>query len=130
MDFFSSQFSKGLQRYWRRRSYQRLDGSGKKNPKTVRLGGNTRRSWKIRAIPKLRIKIYSPIKLLTRLRDAYMNAMLKLVGNTGSLQSGNAFGGKRIPRARTVKESSSDFEIRMVLEICKSIVASRDLAVV
>ncbi|XP_010252982.1 PREDICTED: uncharacterized protein LOC104594383 [Nelumbo nucifera] len=132
MEIFSVPFYGSLKRYMRRRRYQRLDGTvtGRKNMKIVRFGGNARRVWKIRAIPKLRLKICSPAKILVRLREAYMDMMLKLAGNVGYLNNNSIFGSKRIPKAREVKTVSSneEFEMRLVLEIYKSLLASRQLA--
>ncbi|KAH0887548.1 hypothetical protein HID58_063644, partial [Brassica napus] len=66
-------------RYWRRsRGYERLDGSTKKsNSDPTRK----RRFWKrIKIVRKLRVlKKTSPKKLLTRLRDSYVNMMGTLV---------------------------------------------------
>ncbi|KAF9623468.1 hypothetical protein IFM89_003052 [Coptis chinensis] len=125
-------FYGSLKRYWRRRQYQRIDGAITKNPKAIRLGGKRKRTWKIKLTPKLKwgLKIVSPIKLMAKLRDAYINMMLGLAGNVGSLSGDNFFGGKRIPRARKIsKVSKTDvFETKLIFEIYKALKASRELA--
>ncbi|KAK9118622.1 hypothetical protein Scep_016715 [Stephania cephalantha] len=74
----------------------------RRNLKVVRFGGekigeSTRRFWRIRAIPKLRFKFFNSIKLLAKVRDAYVNMMVGWVGND------SFFGDKRIPRAKQVE---------------------------
>ncbi|XP_057984002.1 uncharacterized protein LOC131168501 [Malania oleifera] len=125
-------FYGNLKRYWVRRRYHRLDGSVKnrKSMKVARLGdGRRRRLWKIKAIPKLRLKIASPLKLWHKLKDSYINMMLNLAGNVGQLNNGNAFGTKRIPKARKVPVvySNDEFENRLIFEIYKALTASREL---
>lgn len=44
-------------------------------PKVHRLGSKTKRSWGFR-MPKIRIRIVSPLTLLARLRDAYVRMMM------------------------------------------------------
>lgn len=114
----------------RRRGYNRLSPS-KRSLKIVRFGsGNSKRSWKIRIAPKLRlIKLVSPLKLFLRLKNAYVNMMLRLANNTNTSNSGNVFGEKRIPKARDapVSYSRSEFENRLMLEIYKSMVSSLEL---
>ncbi|XWS75508.1 hypothetical protein CRYUN_Cryun01aG0095500 [Craigia yunnanensis] len=122
-----------LKRYWRRSQYQRLNGEVIKNKnkvKITRLRGGSRRFWRIKAKPKVRWKIASPIKLLTKLKNAYMNMMINLAGNVGYLNTDNTFGGKRIPKARKVPMvySSNEFEERLVYEIYKALIATRELS--
>ncbi|KAK9118627.1 hypothetical protein Scep_016720 [Stephania cephalantha] len=136
-------FAGKLKRYLRKREYQRLDGPHEYQPSTKRStkvkitrfrGYSTstaknghRRVWKIIAIPKLRyLKIVSPIKLLKRLRDAYVNMMLGITGNAGD----SFFGNKRIPKARKVERvlKGDEFEMKLMVEMYKSLVASRRLA--
>ncbi|KAF9664008.1 hypothetical protein SADUNF_Sadunf17G0111300 [Salix dunnii] len=121
-------------RYWRRKRYQRLDGvitAGKKIT-VARLGGIPRRGWKVKAVPKLRIlksNIVSPLKLLSKLRNAYINMML---GLAGEVDGTNVFGNKRVPRGRQVKATypSEEFEKRLVYEIYKNLLATRELSAV
>lgn len=55
--------------------------------------------------------------------------MVRLAGNVGSLNGNNVFGGKRIPKARQVAKgySGDAFEARLIYEISKVLVASREL---
>ncbi|XP_059639791.1 uncharacterized protein LOC132282193 [Cornus florida] len=131
------ELSKGsVNRYWRRRRYRRLDAANRKNVQIVRFGGPRRRSWKIKIIPKLRlmkraISSASPMKLWARFKNAYINMMLNLAGNVGALNDGNVFRGKRIPTARqvpTAPYSNDEFENRLVFEIYKALMASRELS--
>ncbi|KAF9623467.1 hypothetical protein IFM89_003051 [Coptis chinensis] len=133
MEIISYPFNGSLKRYWRRRRYQRLDGAVTgKNMKVARLGGKRKSFWRVRTIPKLKwgFKIVSPIKLLRKVRDAYMNMMLGLAGNVGYLNGDNFFGGKRIPKARTISKASKveEFETKLIFEIYKALMASRELA--
>ena len=134
MDLVQSIFSGGLiKREWRRRRrYQRLDGTGRKNMKVTRFGkanGNSKRIWRIKAIPKLKLKILSPLKLWNKFKNAYMSMMIKLAGNVNSLNNGNVFGAKRIPKAREAKlgYTNTEFENRLIYEIYKSMVPSMEL---
>ena len=120
-----------LKRYWRRQRYERLHGSkrSRKNVQVVRLGDSpSTRVWRMRVIPKLRLKIVSPLRLWTKLKNAYMNTMLSLAGNVGHLSSSNVFGGRRIPKARKVplNYSFEEIENRLIIEIYKAL-ASREL---
>lgn len=125
-----------LKRFWRRRSYQRIDDETRirRNVKVTRFGGGERKkhSWKIKALPKLRFLMRpigsAPLKLLTKVKNAYMEMMLNLAGNVGSLTANNAFGTKRIPKERkvdTIAYSGYEVEERLVLEIYKALAASR-----
>ncbi|PIA63671.1 hypothetical protein AQUCO_00201190v1 [Aquilegia coerulea] len=133
MELISSPFSGSIKRNWRRRQYQRLDGSVNREDtmKIARLGGKRKRLWRIRAIRKLKLgfKTVSPINLLAKLRDSYINMMLGIAGNVGSLNCDSFFGGKRIPKARTVRKVSKaeEFETKLVYEIYKALMASREL---
>ncbi|PIA63672.1 hypothetical protein AQUCO_00201191v1 [Aquilegia coerulea] len=124
-----------LKRFWRRRQYQRLDGTNKKNMNVARLGGKRKSFWRIRAIPKLKLKlkIVSPIKMLAKLRDAYINMMLGLAGNVGSLNGDGFFGDKRIPKARKpssskVSKAAGEYESKLIFEIYKALKASPEFA--
>lgn len=122
-----------LKRYWRRRRYQRLEGTtqSRKNLKITKFGGTgPNRKWKIKALPKLRIlrPFRSPLKLLTKIKNSYMEMMINLAGNVGTLNTSTTFGGKRVPKARksdAIVYSSHQVEERLVLEIYKALVASR-----
>ncbi|OWM64412.1 uncharacterized protein LOC116207084 [Punica granatum] len=123
-----------IKRYWRRKKYKRLHAevAHQKRVQVMRFGrGSSRRFWKIRIVPKLQWRIPSPLKLLTRLRNAYVKMMFSLAGNVGSLNTNSVFGAKRIPKARQapVVYSADEIENRLVYEIYLALKASRDLAV-
>lgn len=131
----SNPLSGSLKGSRKRRGYNRYDGAAssssahqRKNMKIVRFGGIPQRAWRIKVVPKLRWKSMtaglSPLKLWRKLKDGYVNMMLNLAGN------GTAFGEKRIPKARQLPASyaPTEFDNRLVLEIYKSLVASRELA--
>ncbi|KAK9271691.1 hypothetical protein L1049_002054 [Liquidambar formosana] len=136
MDILPNPSKGSLNRYWRRRKYHRLDGAITGQNKNVRLarfgGGRTKKFWKIRAVPKLRLKAFSPLKLWTRFKNAYMDMMLNLAGSVGHLNGGNVLEGKRIPKKRQVPlvYSSDEFENRLVYEIYKAMIASRELGAI
>lgn len=70
--------------------------------------------------------IRSPLKILTKLKNAYVNFMLR------HMNSDNMFGGKRIPKAYDVSKGScfnsrDAFEARLIFEISKAIAASHEL---
>ncbi|KAK1423463.1 hypothetical protein QVD17_18766 [Tagetes erecta] len=119
-------FVSTLNRSWRRRRYQRINGRYKKLSKTVVFGGKNRGFWKIKAIRRLRLKIASPIRLWIKLKKAYMNMMLRIAGNE------HVFGSQRIPNKLQVSGaySMSEFQSRLIYEISKNLIASRELATV
>ncbi|OVA15678.1 hypothetical protein BVC80_1311g7 [Macleaya cordata] len=135
-----------LKRYWRRKRYERLydverNWDNNKKLKVVYLGGekNKKRNWglRIRVIPKLRVKILilSPMmKFLARIRDGYINMMLRLAGTSvgsslNDITTSNAFLAKRIPRAREVvvnkTSSNTELDTKLILEIYKLLMVSR-----
>lgn len=120
--------SKSIRRSVKRRGYKRVsDDEGEyKNMKVVKFGGNSKRGWKMRVVKKLKLKMnLSPLKLWKKIKTGYVNMMLSL-GNGG----GSVFGEKRIPQARQLQitYAPTEFENRLVLEIYKSLVASRELS--
>ncbi|CAN4083170.1 unnamed protein product [Withania somnifera] len=125
MDLVQNLFNGGLLK--RKRRYHRLDVTGRKNIKVIRFGGRSpKRTWRIIATPKLKLKNISPLKLWNKFKNAYINMMLQLTGN---VKDGNMFGTKRIPKAREVKlaYTNTEFENRLIYEIYKSIVPSMEL---
>lgn len=114
-----------------RRGHTKFSGSSpyQKSMNTIRLGGSPRRAWRIKVVPKMRFKrvLSSPLRLWKKLKIGYVNMMLNLVKH----QNSNVFGGKRVPMGRqlpTASYSPAEFDSRLVLEIYKSLVASRELA--
>ncbi|CAH2057655.1 unnamed protein product, partial [Thlaspi arvense] len=112
-------------RYWRRpRGYERLDGSsakkaksGRRNVKRVKMDRTRkRRFWRIKIVPKLRIlKRASPKKLLTWLRDAYVNMMLRLA-NSRVIGSSYGYGSGL---------ASREYDEKKLVEIYKSILMAQ-----
>ncbi|QHO09779.1 uncharacterized protein DS421_14g484200 [Arachis hypogaea] len=117
----------GIKRYMRRRRYHRLDeNGGTKTAKTVWLTGppRPRRRWRIKAIRRLTwVAIRSPLKMWTKIKNAYMNFMLS------SMNIDNPFGEKRIPKTHALPKgySREEFEARLIFEISKALVASNEL---
>ncbi|KAK4357210.1 hypothetical protein RND71_022820 [Anisodus tanguticus] len=131
MEGISTKVYSGLKGYWRRRGYQKLNRKNR-----IELSGSTRkkrRFWKIKLTPKLKLKInfkqFSLKKLLVRLRDAYVNTMLR-VANTRGFGGGYGgdYGGFGM---RPIKE----YDEKVLVEIYKSMIiaqgklGTRDVAV-
>lgn len=135
-----------LRGYWRRKKYVRLDGSDRRSRRWSRVevatmggtaggggGGSHRRSggrkrfWRIRIVPRLRfLRLSTPKRLLIRLRDAYVNMMLRLANSPALAAAGRySYGGPAMP-VRTVKE----YDEKMIVEIYKSLVAQGRLLAV
>ncbi|GAV90121.1 hypothetical protein CFOL_v3_33530 [Cephalotus follicularis] len=123
-----------MRKCWRRRKYRRIGKAttSRKNVKMIRFQRNQhRRVWKIRRVAKIHCKIVLPLKLFwAKFKNAYIDMMLNLAGNVGSLNTANSFGGKRIPRSRQVqiKYSNDEIEDRFVYEIYMALVATRELS--
>ncbi|XP_076892248.1 uncharacterized protein LOC143543916 [Bidens hawaiensis] len=125
MEIVPSGFLGTLNSSWRRRRYQRVLGGCKSTSKTATLGGRSRRVWKIKAIPRLRLKKVSVFGLWMKLKNAYIDTMLRLAGGTETI-----FGSKRVPRRLQASGgySMGDFQSRLIYEISKNLIASRELA--
>ncbi|MQM01777.1 hypothetical protein Taro_034528 [Colocasia esculenta] len=140
MESFPVQFCRNIRLMWRRRRYQRIDGSspggGRKGLRIVKLGGgggeSPRRTWKLRRALRLRVRLLSPLGLLARVKDAYINAMLRLAGKSGGVSgfaAPDAFWAKRVPKARPARPAPPlDFETRILVEIYKSFLSPNQLA--
>ncbi|KAK8937737.1 hypothetical protein KSP40_PGU003531 [Platanthera guangdongensis] len=143
MEGFAFQFCRAVQSYWRRRRYQRLETSKKASVKVVQLGGDggcptsagvsLRRSFRLgRPAFRIRSKMLSPIRLLSRLRDIYVDSMLGLGGKGSGLSAAVGSEGlvnRRIPKRRPAKLKLSELDRRLQLEICRSIRSSGEIAV-
>nr|QIQ54444.1 big root biomass [Sesamum alatum] len=125
-------FSASLRRQWRKRGYNRLSPTNRRNLKVARLGAGRNRSWRLRLAPKLRLirLAASPFKLWYKLKNAYINMMLRFAASAGYSNTSSVFGAKRIPKARgaPMAYSRTEFENRLVFEIYKSVVASLELS--
>ena len=142
MEIVPITYYENLKRYWRRRRYQRLHGSNQNKKKMLitRLGdgGSQRRQWKIRTSkPKLMIsvrRILSPVKILAKFHDAYVDMMIRFAGNMADKSTGaGAFAGKKVAKTKQISmvSSAGDQELvdsRLVLEIYKRLAASRQMA--
>lgn len=131
--------------YWRRRAYERIETS---EP----TSDPSRTSRVMRSIPlrrlqrrrrrRLRLKALSPLRLLARLRDVYVDAMLGMArddrGGGGNVVSSHqvttttpqGVWAGRVPsaRRRSASARSSEFERRMmVLHLCNSLRANPEL---
>ncbi|KAM3350177.1 hypothetical protein ACQJBY_022769 [Aegilops geniculata] len=154
---FPIRFTKGIRSYWRRSKYQRVDGGtgGRGTRHLVRLGdggsgdGN-RKAWGVRLGGMFRVRVKAPAsavaaakapkRVLGRIRDAYVDAMLgaakKHSAATHTLPNGpapEALWQKRVPVRRSrsqaqVRQKADELGQRLVLEMYKSVRASRDLA--
>ncbi|EOA26291.1 hypothetical protein CARUB_v10024266mg [Capsella rubella] len=119
-------------RYWRRlRGYQRLDGGSsakKANPsrRNVKRANmdptRKRRLRRIKIVPKLRIlkRAASPKKLLTWLRDAYVNMMLRLAN---SRVVGSSYGYGEYGYGPGL--ASKEYDEKKLVEIYKSILMAQ-----
>ncbi|KAK1357476.1 Glycosyl transferase family 8 family protein [Heracleum sosnowskyi] len=131
--FASSPFSGSSKRYYRKNRPTGYNGTfdgRRKSVKAVTLGGSPKRSWRIKNVPKLKLKLIlsSPMRLWKKVKNGYMNMMLNL-GSSSSSASG--FGEKRKPKARQssrVTYTNTEFDNRLVFEIYKSLVTSQELA--
>ncbi|CAN0918620.1 hypothetical protein LINGRAHAP2_LOCUS30974 [Linum grandiflorum] len=131
-------------RYWRRNRYQRLNEAPlrKRNIRVARLGGGGggggerlspgRLGWRIKVVAKVRLRVVvtAPLKLVARLKNNYVDMMVKLAGSVGSLNTNRVFGNKRIPKARQLRMSCSDeeFRNRIIYEMFKNVSAAHELA--
>ncbi|XP_047093360.1 uncharacterized protein LOC124705697 [Lolium rigidum] len=151
VEAFPIGFTKGIRSHWRRRKYQRLengDGGGR-TKSTQRLGGGARRGsgsggWRVRLrglilrrVRVVRAVVALPGRLLCRLRDAYVGGMLAVARKAAvTAVPSDGMWTKRVPRRKHQKlllpgtaaaQGPSEFEKRLVMEIYKSIVASKEL---
>ncbi|KAK7295757.1 hypothetical protein RJT34_18669 [Clitoria ternatea] len=119
-----------IKRYMRRRRYQHLNdndnndnNNNKRKTKSIRLRRRPGRSyWRIKGVPKLTwVVVRSPLKMLAKLKNAYMNFMLR------TIDTDNIFCEKRIPKARYEVSKNDEFEARLIFEISKALVASHEL---
>ncbi|XP_004492974.1 uncharacterized protein [Cicer arietinum] len=125
-----------IKRYLSRRGYRRLDGSistvRRKKMQVIQMKGSPHKHWRIGTSPRLRWMMKSPLKLLTKVKNIYMNFMFKVAGNVGGALNtdNNNLGVKQIPQARQKSKgyySGDAFEARLIFEISKTLVASHEL---
>jgi len=126
----------GIKAYWKRRGYDRLDAAAaQRRPRlpTAELGGGDarpepepgrrRRGWRVRrragAAGRRLLGLLSPRRLLARLRDAYVNAMLRLAS---SAAVAGPYCAAADPFARP-RPLTRDYDEKALVEIYRAILA-------
>lgn len=109
---------KGLRGYRKRRGYERLGRRGKSQ---VEFGGSTRRRRFYLRINKLKLKLrFSPKKFFLRIRDGYVNMMVRLASSRVMVGGGgDGFGSFG---SRPLKE----YDEKLIVEVYKSLVMVQD----
>ncbi|KZV44142.1 hypothetical protein F511_26421 [Dorcoceras hygrometricum] len=114
----------GGRSYWRRKGYMRLDSHSRRRRKmrmrVLKLDSGASdvssscwRFWRIKLTPPVELKLrFSPKKFILRMRDAYVDMMMRIASTR---VTGNGFG--RLP----IKE----YDEGMIVEIYRSIVAAQ-----
>uniref|UniRef100_A0A5B7C1Q9 Uncharacterized protein n=1 Tax=Davidia involucrata TaxID=16924 RepID=A0A5B7C1Q9_DAVIN len=129
MEGVSTRVYKGLRGYWKRRGYERLNGSGRRRKNRVELaavaGSNSnrrrRRFWRIKITPKLR---FSPKKFFIGLRDAYVNMMLRLASSS-MINSGGIGGAAGDGIGGFGRGPLKEYDEKVIVEIYKSLVMAQ-----
>lgn len=129
MESVSARVSSKVRWYWKRRGYERINGSGRRRQTQVELGGTAprRRFWRIKIKPKLKfLKKASPKKFLVWLRDAYVKMMLRMADYSAvGTGYGGLFGADAIsPFGRG---QLKEYDEKMIIEIYKSLAAEQGL---
>jgi hypothetical protein len=135
---FPIRFTRGVRAYWRRQKYHRLQaGADGKQPRSRQLGSGGGGGARVRR--RVRVLLAGPRRALARARDAYVGGMLALGRRASALAlpgAVEALWAKRLPRHKQQQQQllpapgngkPTEFEQRLVLEIYKSIVASKEL---
>ncbi|EPS59019.1 hypothetical protein M569_15792 [Genlisea aurea] len=115
--------------YWRRRSYERLNGSGRKRktaaaeadlPSIAEGSAKRRRFWRrLKLAPRIKVRFrFAPKKFFLGLRDAYVSMMMKLA-SVPMISAGG--GGDAAFGVRPIKE----YDQRMIMDIYRSIVLAQ-----
>ncbi|KAG8056047.1 hypothetical protein GUJ93_ZPchr0001g32451 [Zizania palustris] len=150
-------FTRGIRSYWRSQKYRRGDDGGAARRggarHMVRLGdggGGGGGSWGVRlgGMFRARVKVAPattaavarvPARVLGRIRDAYVDVMLGVAKRNSAAAALSAQGGtealwqKRVPVRRSrgqrqVRQKADELGQRLVMEMYKSVLASRDLS--
>lgn len=128
MEGVSASMYKGLRGYWKRKGYEKLNGSDTRRRRNrVELGSTRRRRvWRIRITPKLGFlkRVPSPKKLLVWLRDAYVRLMLGFA-NTRVCSTG--YGGALCSDGigSFGRGPLKEYDDKMIIEIYKSLVLAQ-----
>uniref|UniRef100_A0A7N0UDZ2 Uncharacterized protein n=1 Tax=Kalanchoe fedtschenkoi TaxID=63787 RepID=A0A7N0UDZ2_KALFE len=126
---FPEAYSAKVNRYWRRSKYRRLRSSvpSRRKLPVLKLGGQDPdhgRRWKLKSARKLKLRVLvSPVRLLVKLRDAYVNMMLHWAKKMGM---GRASFSKRKHSLGMVAVGGQQVDVRLVVEIYNRMVANRD----
>lgn len=132
MEGVSASMYKGLRGYWKRRGYEKLNGSGRRRRARVELGSTRRRRfWRIKTIPKLRrLRPASPKKLLLWLRDWYVNMMLRFANSrVFTAGAAGAFGGATYDGIGGFgRAPSKEYDEKVIVEMYKNVVMAQGLA--
>ncbi|AQK88730.1 uncharacterized protein LOC103630767 [Zea mays] len=131
---FPIRFTRGVRAYWRRHKYHRLAGGADgKQPRSRQLGSG---GGGARVRRRVRVLLAGPRRALARARDAYVGGMLALGRRASALAlpgAVEALWAKRVPRHKQQQQQlpapgkPTEFEQRLIFEIYKSIVASKEL---
>jgi hypothetical protein len=138
----------GIKGYWKRRGYDRLDAAAAQpRPRlpTAELGGggegegeaqpqpqrHRRRGWRVRrrragVLGRRLLRALSPLRLLARLRDAYVNAMLRLASSAAVVGYGASTGPYCTAAAdpfNRPRPLTRDYDEKALVEIYRSILA-------
>lgn len=89
-----------------------------------------------RGAPRLRFKMASPLKLLARFHDAYVEMMMRVANGVGNMYAIGAFGGggkrRMIPKpgnqVSLVSCGGEQVDAKLVVEIYNKLAASKNLA--
>jgi hypothetical protein len=138
----------GIKAYWKRRGYDRLDAAAaQRRPRlpTAELGGGSgadeprpeparrRRGWRVRrragVVGRRLLRALSPRRLLARLRDAYVNAMLRLASSAAVAGYGSAgpYCTAADPFTRP-RPLTRDYDEKALVEIYRAILARGEAA--
>ncbi|MFS7931026.1 hypothetical protein Hanom_Chr04g00351141 [Helianthus anomalus] len=112
MDGITTRVYRRVKRYWRRKPYIRLGGNSTGEPGLNR----PRRFWRVRVTSKLKLR-YSPKKLLTGIRDGYVNMMMRMANSQVVAGSGGFGEGVAKFGMKPVKE----YDDKLIMEIYKTL---------
>lgn len=81
-----------------------------------------------RVSPKIRLKVSSPLKVVAKIHDAYVEMMMRLANSVGNMYAIGGFGNrKRIPKPQNqVPLGGEQIDAKLVLEIYNKLAASKN----
>ncbi|KAK9726409.1 hypothetical protein RND81_05G213200 [Saponaria officinalis] len=130
MEGLSTHLYKGLKKYWKTRGYVRLNNKNDRKTRTqpdpTQVQRKRRRFWRVKISPRVRvwIRVGSPKRWLTRLRDAYVNMMLR-ISNTGFSGGMSGFGYGVEYGYGYNKGQVKEYDEKMIVEIYKSLMIAQ-----